>query len=323
MQPEPGGYSFSGHETFPFRYSWLKKGFDAVRRDRKTFQDENAVTLLGVGKNMVRSIRHWCLTTGLVEESREDGEKRAGGLTPSEFGTWLFDERDGLDPFLEDPATLWLLHWRIASNIERATTWHWTFSHWNDPEFTVDHLSSELHKWAQTLPGKDVAFESIRRDVECFVHTYVPTRGSRGSILEDTLDCPLIDLGLLRPGSDARTFQFRRGPQESLPDGILLFAIVEFWEGFAPKGDTLSVSDLSRQPGSPGRLFKIDESSLIERLERCEDLTDGALRYNETAGLRQLYRRSDRKHGLFQLKPYSLLELAYPAALAARGGTFR
>src|SRR5437870_5494831 len=74
--PMAGGaaqHSFSGHETFPFRYPWLKKGFDAVQEDPFIFLRDNAITTLGVGKNMVRAIRHWCLTTGVIEESPAGG----------------------------------------------------------------------------------------------------------------------------------------------------------------------------------------------------------------------------------------------------------
>jgi hypothetical protein len=268
---------------------------------------------------MVRSIRHWCLAAGLIEETREEGERYAGALRPTEFGEWILDEKSGFDPYLEDPATLWLLHWQIASNARRSTTWFWTFSYFNEPEFTVDQLSSAVSRWAQTLPGKEVAPSTVRRDVECFVHTYVPSRGSRGGMIEETLDCPLVELGLLQTSSDARTYHFRRGPQDDLPDGILLFATLHFWQAFAPSSQTLSISDLARQPGSPGRLFKIDESSLISRYENSEDLTGGTLTYNETAGLKQLYRRAQ----LLRLNPYELLESAYLAAAAAKGGSSR
>src|SRR5436190_1600641 len=98
-------HSFSGHETFPFRYPWLKKGFDAVLVDGDVFLREDAITTLGVGKNMVRSIRHWCLAAGVLEENRESG------LRASALGKLVLAD-EGLDPYLEDPATLWLLHWQ-------------------------------------------------------------------------------------------------------------------------------------------------------------------------------------------------------------------
>jgi len=286
MGGNPFQHSFSGHETFPFRYPWLKKGYDAVRENPGVFSRADAITTLGVGKNMVRSIRHWCLAAGVLAEDRDIG----GALQPTELGTLLLDD-EGLDPYLEDPATLWVLHWQIASNRLRATTWFWTFSHFNEPEFTREALASALFKWTQELPGKQVAESSVRRDVEVFLRTYVPSRASRGDIAEDTLDCPLTDLRLITQPGGGRTYRFQRGTQRGLPDGILLYAVLHFWESFAPEVKTLALHDIARQPGSPGRMFKIDESSLVERLEGIEQATEGRLSYGETAGLRQLYRR--------------------------------
>jgi hypothetical protein len=290
-------HSFSGHETFPFRYPWLKKGFDAVRADGGVFLRDDAITTLGVGKNMVRSIRHWCLAAGVVEE---DGE---GGLRPTGLGTLLLAD-DGLDPYLEDPATLWLLHWQIASSRGRAATWIWAFSHFHEPEFTREALASAVFRWTQTLPGKPVAEGSVKRDVEVFLRTYVPSRHSRGDIAEDSLDCPLVELGLIVQPADGQLYRFRRGAQRSLPDGLLLFAVLRFWESISPDAKTLAMHDLARQPGSPGRLFKIDESSLTERLEGIERQSKGALSYGETAGIRQLYRRD-------RLDPKDVLADAY------------
>lgn len=291
-------YSFSGHETFPFRYPWLKKGFDAVLMDGGVFLRDDAITTLGVGKNMVRAIRHWCLAAGVLEEN--DG----GGLKVSGLGEMLLAD-DGLDPYLEDPATLWLVHWQIASNRSRASTWFWTFNHFHEPEFTREALCSAVHRWTQTLSGKQVAESSLKRDVEVFLRTYVPSRQSRGDITEDSLDCPLIELGLITQPADSQAYRFRRGSQKTLPDGILLYGVFSFWEAFSPNAETLAIQDLARQPGSPGRLFKIDESSLVERLENAEKLTDGTLSYGETAGLRQLYRHVDR------LDPKDSLAKAY------------
>src|SRR3982751_2851058 len=98
-------HAFSGHETFPFRYPWLKKGYDAVREDGDVFVRDDAITTLGVGKNMVRSIRHWCLAAGLLQEGKKGG---GSGVQVTQLGKLLLAE-DGLDPYLEDPATLWLL----------------------------------------------------------------------------------------------------------------------------------------------------------------------------------------------------------------------
>jgi hypothetical protein len=295
-------HSFSGHETFPFRYPWLKKGFDAVQEDGDVFLRDDAVATLGVGKNMVRSIRHWSLAAGVVEENTGGG---GGSLRPSGLGRRLLAD-DGLDPYLEDPATLWLLHWQIASNRVRATTWFWTFSHFHEPEFTREALTSALYRWTQTLGGKKAAESSLKRDVEVFLRTYVPARHGRGGFAEDSLDCPLVELGLIAQPAGGQSYQFRRGAQQGLPDGVLLYAVLRFWEAFSPDAETLALHDLARLPGSPGRLFKIDESSLAERLEGVEKRTEGALSYAETAGLRQLYRRDKLEPGEVLSESYAV-----------------
>lgn len=51
-------YSFSGHESFQCKSLWLKKGYDYLLAGGK-FNDADSVVKLGVGKNMVASIRFW------------------------------------------------------------------------------------------------------------------------------------------------------------------------------------------------------------------------------------------------------------------------
>ena len=96
--------TFSGHQTFPFRYSWLPKGVRGLAADPVLFRREDALVRLGVGKNMVSSIQHWCDTLKLTVSNPRRGVSSA---TP--FGQAIF--ADGAwDPFLEDRGTLWLLH---------------------------------------------------------------------------------------------------------------------------------------------------------------------------------------------------------------------
>ena len=110
-----------------------------------------------------------------------------------------------------------------------------------------------------------------------------------------------MELGLVRTAGDGQVFQFQRGLQPQLPHAILFYALAVFWERFAPTAEVLALSDAARQPGSPGQVFKIDETALAERCGEIEDWTEGALSYDETAGLRQLYRRRP-------VKPLAVLE---------------
>ena len=69
---------FSGHETFPLRYGWLKKAYDAVQESSQDikptiFSRPEAIADFGVGKNMVLSIKHWAIMTGIISEPNSKG----------------------------------------------------------------------------------------------------------------------------------------------------------------------------------------------------------------------------------------------------------
>src|SRR5690606_12847990 len=64
----------SGHETFPLRYGWLKKAYDAIAvigdsgDSKSVFLGEDAIARFGVGKNMVASMRHWASAADVITE---------------------------------------------------------------------------------------------------------------------------------------------------------------------------------------------------------------------------------------------------------------
>ena len=102
---------FARHETFHLRYGWLKKCYDFVK-DGKSFRDESAPVDMGVGKNMAKSIRFWGLASKIIEYST-DTKKKSESLIPTKFGDFIFDEKTGRDPYIEQSDTAWLLHWNL------------------------------------------------------------------------------------------------------------------------------------------------------------------------------------------------------------------
>ena len=56
---------------------------------------------------------------------------------------------------------------------------------------------------------------------------------------------------------------------------------------------TLSFEAIVHAPGAPGRVFLFDENDVADRLAALDDVTDGALRWSETAGLKQVVRNID------------------------------
>lgn len=275
---------FAGHETFPIRALWLKKGFDAVAdgADRSIFTAADSIVRFGVGKNMAQAMRHWVLASGFVQDVE-------GWMSPTPLGDTLLNDRDGLDPYLEHPASLWLLHLALAGTPEMTTTWYWAFSVFGSLSFDRDALARGLLALAAERGWKRVAPVTIKRDVDCFIRSYVSR--TRGVIVEDAIEPVLVELGLIRPSSIGEAFEFVRGPKASLPDEVFAIGLDRFWRASHGETATLSVEAACYGRGSPGRVFKLDEESVVDRLIRIGDITRGALNWSETAGLKQVVRR--------------------------------
>ena len=315
---------FAGHETFPLRYGWLNKAYDQVSHVLSTgngdtnsiFNDESAISLFGVGKNMVVSMRHWALAAGVIRIAEAEEGTRMGRLIPTDFGKMLLEEAD---PYLEHPASLWLIHWYLAARPGRATTWYWAFNELNEPsidrELLTDRLSRRIAALRESGRMKEsrITETTIRRDVECFVRTYLTRPVSGRAVQEDNLESPLSELALLQPVGVGSAFRFRRGPKPTLPDEVFLYGLLAFWRELYPTRREFSVEAIAHEPGGPGRVFLLDEESVADRLASAADLTGGAIRWDESTGMRQVY-----AHDLDAIVPLDLLRSMYRRTLTAR-----
>jgi hypothetical protein len=308
---------FAGHETFPLRYGWLKKAYDAViehadetGNGAAIFNDESAIAYFGVGRNMVISIKHWAIATDILVAEERAGE-RAAQILPGRTGKMLFGENR--DPFLEHPGSLWLLHWVLAGKPGRATVWHWAFNEFHEPTFDRELMRRRLQRRCYELSesgrlGKDrtISEITIRRDVECLVRTYFAPSGGARRAPEDSIECPLAELGLIQRAGVGDIYRFRRGPKSSLPDEVFLFALLDFWRTYYPARKSFSVDFLTFERGSPGQVFLLEEEAVAERLVHVDALTDGAVRWDESSGMRQLY-----GHKLEAVDEWALLRAMY------------
>lgn len=276
--------AFGGHEKFVFRQGWLKKGVDLIAADPTLFTRDDALVQLGVGKNMVRSIRHWCLATGMLEPD-PDGQKSA--LHVTQLGKGLLAD-NGWDPYLEDVGTLWLLHWQLVADWHYGYVWDLIFTAVVEREFTRQHLTDIVARQLERH-GILVRPGTVEREVDVCLRTYVPVRTKTATASEDTLDCPLVELDLIRPTREERLYSFAIGPKPLLPAQVFGYALLQFLEQVALHRRTVAVDECVYKPGSPGQAFKLDENSVVAYLEALEELTAGNLRLNETAGLRQIY----------------------------------
>lgn len=276
---------FARHETFCPRYGWLKKGFDGVSENPDVFDSPDAIERLGVGKNMVRSIRFWCMAFHLIEPDTESGPRHLGGsMRVTRFGKALL-AGDGWDPFLEDPASLWLLHWQLFSAPISVTAWSLAINLGHVGSFTLKELDHALKERKNSYPAlARYSDSSIEKDASCFIRMYAPPDSRR---MSEEIECPFTDLGLLAPSDEKQAFRFNMSDKSALPEEIFLAARCDF----APKTQSskaLSVNKVSYDFNAPDVVFKLSESDVGYRLEEASQKFGEDVRFVELYGSRQI-----------------------------------
>lgn len=204
-------YSFSGHETFQCKSLWLKKGYDYVM-EGYDFNSDEAVVLLGVGKNMVASIRFWLKAFGMIGS---DGK-------PTAIADYLLGE-EGCDPYLEDPNTLWLLHYLLVSR-NYATIYKQTFLdfHKERKSFTKEHLRKFIQRRFDNKAFGNTPYNenTIKKDIDTLIKNYVtPDKASF-----DDFSSTLQPLGIIS-ALETNTFQFANAARVPFHPCVFLYAI--------------------------------------------------------------------------------------------------
>jgi Protein of unknown function (DUF4007) len=240
---------FARHETFHPRFGWLKKGFDRASADLR----DDAPVRLGVGKNMVRSIRYWCSAFKLLKDDQ-----------PTEFGAQLLSQ-GGWDTYLEYPASLWLLHWKLLEPPNLATAWDFTFNYFHRVDFTVEDLFYQLCEYRDREASR-ISDSSLKKDVSCVLRMYV-VQPNKSQVSEDSLDCPFTELGLIHTAGDSRHYMFRVGQKQNLAPEIVVYACLRHHARTASAARTIPIANLLYEIGSPGLVFKLTESAICEAIE--------------------------------------------------------
>jgi hypothetical protein len=291
-----GRATFGQHDTFPLRYGWMTKGIEVLRGDKTAFAHvESAMMRLGIGSNMVKALQYWMRVTGVAEF--EGGE---GSVTP--LGLALFGENG--DPYLEDEATIWILHWLIASNAELATGFFWFFNRYNSPRFQDKDLLRALADFVQH-DLKTVRSEStLKSDFSTLLRMYAPVAARA----DEHLDSPFSQLQVVER-YDRHNYQSLRTARPYLPAAAMHFALQARFDAH-PGNVGIPVSDLlnDKNYACPGAVFRLSEDGLmgalaqtIEAYPKCYDL-------RETSGLHQIMR-------LRSFTPVAILENYYQKAM--------
>lgn len=278
---------FSGHETFPLRYGWLKKVYDEVYnaelkgKDAKDiFNDPESICLFGVGKNMVSSMKHWASFAGVIDDNK----------TTDDFAHFLKEK--GLDPWMENPTTLWYIHFNLVKNTN-LVTYHWFFNYYNGGVFERKTINDEIIELCRQKGWKIPSPVTIKRDVGCLIRTYVNKDTDHNNFDDDTIESPLAELSLIKPVNKHGYFVPNWGAKNSLKTSIFVYSLIDFWINNFNNSSTLSIESILYDPCSPGRIFLLDEEAVLEKAVQVENLLSGEISWSETAGMQQFIKRNN------------------------------
>jgi dihydrofolate reductase len=176
-------YRYSGHGTFPCRYTWLPKAVRHLCDAPDLFDDDEAAMVkLGVGKNMVRAIRFWAEAAGVASNVKN----RSGEMKVTNFGRKVLEPEKGHDEFFEDDQTLWLVHWNLSTQDLPLFAWHTMLNYWNKPDFTRSEVLAFFERETQR-EEKALSPVTLDEHLGIFLHTYMPTRSSKREVVEESL----------------------------------------------------------------------------------------------------------------------------------------
>lgn len=291
---------FAGHDTFPLRYGWLYKAINHLNNNGKfqTSNDEHtrrAIVELGVGKNMVNAIRYWAEATSLVKPHNNSGFI---DHSVDDFGKYIFGdsiETKGVDPFLENSGSVWLIHFLLNFNHQFLTGYRYFFNFSNVQSFEKKKLLEDFVDDATHIIKADVGHvNTLKKDLDCFLNTYAKKRKTvsidkQASVDEDHFSSPLTELNLISETSNA-FFISELNERPDLPIEIFVYALLRFVELENDSSGTLTLDfdSLLTKPFSPGRIFRLSESGLGHKLDDAQEFTKNKIIWVDSLGLRQV-----------------------------------
>ena len=273
IEKEYNKFSFSGHDSFQCRQLWLKKGYDFVK-EGKNFNDDDAVVQLGVGKNMVSSIRFWLKAFHIIDNKDN----------PTEFGKRLFDDENGYDPFLEDEGSLWLLHYQLVKS-GFASIYSIIFNEFRKEKlfFNKEIFVNYVKRIGESNPDLNFNENTVAKDFIVFANLYKNDPLSKD--VEDSFSGILSEIELLKTTGKGKEEQFyiENSERDNLPEAVVLFTILDN----PTYGNSISLNSLEFDLNSPGSVFALNRSGLMNKIsEIVSDFKD--ITFTDQAGIKEL-----------------------------------
>lgn len=249
--------AFGQHQTFFLRQQWINKGLREVDENPSFFKNENHFEILGVGKNMAKSIRYWLTAMKLIKEI----PKQRNQYKLTELANLIME----YDPYIKRNETLTLLHYLLVTEKEIATTWYWFFNVFNERVFNKTMLVDQLTKWISENYPRAVSESTIKRDIDCLIQFYVQ-KEYRNQTPEDVIKSPFEILELIKETTGDNYLKSSVNLKQSA--GILFVTLLKYFEKYSV--NEVSLTDLQNSEELWGHVFNLNRDAIINNIDEIQ-----------------------------------------------------
>ncbi|WML44338.1 DUF4007 family protein [Neobacillus sp. PS3-40] len=261
---------FGQHQSFYLRTYWLRKAIQQININNRFFYEKNASELIGLGSNMVNSLKHWIVAADICETDKREGDHKVIHQK-SQFGE-IFDI---YDPYIELNDTASIIHYHLVDDKEPCTTWYWFFNEYDKASFERDEALNDYISWLNKSYNSKTSTNTLERDLDCLLKQYYSK--NKSSDPEEVIQSPLASLNLLVE-KNARLF--KRSPNyEEIGLTALMYVLLKYNQS------EVSINEIEKNKNLWGKVFNLNRSEIVNAIDQLASISKYPLEFDRTNSL--------------------------------------
>jgi hypothetical protein len=258
---------FGQHQSFYLRTYWLRKALQQININKRFFYEKNSSELIGLGSNMVDSLKHWIVAADICEIAKRENDNKVIHKKSS-FGE-IFDK---YDPYIELNDTASIIHYHIVDDKEPSTTWYWFFNEYNKTSFDKEEALNDYISWINKNYDSKNSINTIERDFDCLLKQYFSKSKSQDP--EEVIQSPLTLLNLIEE-KEGRII--KKSPKyEEIGLTSLMYVLLKYGEY------EISINEIENNKNLWGRVFNLKRTEIVKAIEELVSQPFSPLEFDRT-----------------------------------------
>lgn len=258
---------FGQHQSFYLRTYWLRKAIQQLAKNNRLFYEKEASELIGLGTNMVKSLKHWIEATDICDTNKRDSDNKVIH-TISPFGE-IFND---YDPYIEISDTVSIIHYHIVDSDDPSTTWYWLFNEYDKKSFSKEEALNDLMTWINKNYESKNSPDTLERDLDCLIKQYYSRNKSDDP--EEVIQSPLVTLNLLEE-VDGRIY--KKNPKfEDIGLTALMYVLLKYEQS------EISIDEIENNKKLWGKVFNLQRGEIVRAIEQLVNTSKYPLVFDRT-----------------------------------------